>query len=377
MRIEYLLLLSIFVLSGPQARASGKHPSADQIIDRAVAWMGGYDRIHAIKSLNYSGTYVEGHYSGGAHMTRMRPNKRLVGCVAQVCGGQADSYLEIFDGQRGYEVNLKRQRLIQMKRKAELAGRCGAEEFFPIFVDYKQKNFTAEFVGEETIKDIETWAVKITPKSCNAKTFYFDQKTYMPVADRADYNVHARGAARDQLHLMSDYREVAGVKIPFAGEEVDFKTGEHISGGSWAQIEANTVTDESIFTPPAVHPDEGTQLVLDMLEASETQPGKNVVAMYTNWRSKPKNQAANMENNLTFLAYELLKADRFDSAIPLLEALVREYPNNAANYDSLGDGYMQQGDKMRAIAAFRKALELDPKLLDTKAKLEKLEKSKF
>jgi tetratricopeptide (TPR) repeat protein len=336
--------------------------------------MGGDDKIHAIKSLNYAGTYREGHYEGGAHMTRMRPNKRLVGCVPQVCNGKADQYLEIFDGERGWEVNLKRQRLIQMKRKAELAGRCGAEEFFPIFVDYKQKGFTAEFIGEETIKGAKTWAVKITPKRCNAKTFYFDQKTYMPIADRADYNVHARGAARDQLHLMSDYGDVAGVKIPFGGEEVDFKTGEHISGGDWAQIEANTVTDESVFTPPAVHPDEGTRLVLDMLEASETKPGKDVVTMYTNWRSQPKNQAVNMENNLTFLGYELLKADRFDSAIPLLETLVREYPNNAANYDSLGDGYMQQGDKAKAAAAFRKAVELDPKMLDTKAKLERLEK---
>jgi hypothetical protein len=370
MRHGYRLLL--FLVCAISLHASGKQPRADQIIDRAVAWMGGRDKINAIKSLNYSGTYVEGHYSGGAHMTRMRPNRRLVGCVPQVCGGKADQYLEIFDGERGYEVNLKRQRMIQMKRKAELAGRCGAEEFFPIFVDYKKKGFSAEFIGEEAIQGVKTWAVKITPKRCNAKTFYFDQKTYMPVADRADYNVHARGETRDQLHRMTDYREVAGVKIPFAGEEVDFKTGEHISGGSWAQIEANTVTDESIFVLPVVHPDAGTQLVLDMLESSETKSGKDIVAMYTSWREKPENHSASMENNLTFLAYELLKADRYDSAIPLLETLVREYPNSAGNYDSLGDGYAQKGDNEKAIAAFRKAVAMDPKMLDTNAKLAKL-----
>jgi hypothetical protein len=150
------------------------------------------------------------------------------------------------------------------------------------------------------------------------------------------YNVHARGEARDQLHLMTDYREVNGVKIPFAGEEVDYRTGEHLSGSSWAKIEANTVTDESIFIPPAVRPDAGTQLVLNMLEASETEPGKDVVAMYTQWRQKKENQQVDMENNLTFLGYELLKADRYDSAIPLMEALVREYPTHAGNYDSLG-----------------------------------------
>jgi len=40
---------------------------------------------------------------------------------------------------------------------------------------------------------------------------------------------------------MLDYRPVAGVLMPFKGEERNFKTGELISGGHWDSIEANTV----------------------------------------------------------------------------------------------------------------------------------------
>src|SRR5262245_2450441 len=94
----------LFLLMLLAAADASTHPTADEIISRSIEALGGYERIHAIKSLNYSGVYREGHYVGnGAHMTRMRPNKRLVGCVPHVCDGRADSYLEIFDGERGWE----------------------------------------------------------------------------------------------------------------------------------------------------------------------------------------------------------------------------------------------------------------------------------
>jgi tetratricopeptide (TPR) repeat protein len=368
------LLLISFVIGciGAAVAQKREHPSADQIVQKAIEALGGYEKIKAIQSLNYSGLYKEGTYAGAAHMTRMRPNRRLVGCVPHACDGKQGDYLEIFDGQRGWEVNLKRQRLIQMRRKAELAGRCGAE-FDPMFVDYKQKGYQLRFAGTETVGDRPAWVVRITPSDCQERLFYFDQQTYMPLADRMLYNVHARGQAVDQLHIMTDYREVNGVKMPFHGEERNYKTGELISAGEWEKIEANTVKDESIFVPPAVHPGRGTKLVLEMLEASETKPASGVLAMYREFRGHPENKTVDMESDLTFLGYELLKADRYDSAIPVMQWLVEQYPNANA-FDSLGDAYAQKGDKAQAIAAYRRAVELDPKALDTRIKLEKLEK---
>jgi hypothetical protein len=371
MKTILVLCLSLVLVQASFAAQAERHPTADQIVERSIAAIGGHDKIKAIHSLNYAGTYTEGQHSISAHMTRMRPNKRLVGCVPPVCGGKQDPYLEIFDGERGWEVNLKRQRMVQMRRKAELAGRCGAE-FDPMFVDHAQKGYRVEFVGEESVGGTAAWVVRITPPACQEQLFYFDKQNYMPIADRMQYNVHARGAAVDQLHLMLDYREVNGVKMPFAGEERHYKTGELISAGRWKTIEANSVTDASIFVPPAVHPGPGTKLVLDMLEASETKPGSELVAMYTTFRRKPENREINMESDLTFLGYELLKADRYDSAIPVMQFLVQEYPN-ASTYDSLGDAFAQQGDRAKAVAAYKKAIGYDPNARDTKAKLKKLQ----
>jgi len=76
---------------------------------------------------------------------------------------------------------------------------------------------------------------------------------------------------------------------------------------------------------------------------------------------------------LNWLGYELLKKERFAKALAVFHIVLKENPRSANAYDSLGDAYQQMGRKNEAIAAFRKALELDPKANFTKAKLERLE----
>lgn len=354
--------------------SGAEHPSADEIIAKSIDALGGYENLKRIQSLNMSGIYKEGQYEGEAHMTKMRPNLRLVGCLPEVCNGQKTDYLEGYDGTRGWEANLKRQRMIRTRNKAELALRCGSE-FDPMFVDYKEKGYKVEYVGEQTLfNTTPVWVVRITPPNCQVHDFHFDKQTFLPIAQRKLYSVHARGTAVDLLTVFSDFREVNGVKISFKGEERNAKTGELISSATWKSIEVNTIQDKSIFNAPTVTPGPGTQLVLDMLEASEQKSAEDVLAMYHNFRNHPERKQIDMESDLTFLGYELLKADRYDVTIPVMEILINEYPKSAANYDSLGEAYLQKGDKAKAAAAFTKALEIDPKALDTKAKLDKLSK---
>ena len=347
------------------------HPSADEIINRSTDALGGLQNIHKLQSLNFSGIYQEGSHKGEAHMTKMRPNLRLVGCLPQTCNEQTSDYLEGYDGSRGWEANLKRQRMIRTVGKAELALRCGSE-FDPMFVDYKQKGNRAEYIGEDLFEKKPVWIVRISPPNCQIHDFYFDQQSFLPVASRKLYNVHARGEAVDLLTVYADYREVNGVKIPFRDEEQDFKTGNAVSSTIWKTIEANTVRDVNLFEAPVVHPSAGTKLVLEMLEISQSKSPAEVLQTYREFRSKPENKNLDMESDLNFLGYELLKADRYELAIPVMEILVDEYPNSSNNFDSLGDAYLQKGDKDKAIAAFQKALELDPNASGTKAKLDRL-----
>jgi tetratricopeptide (TPR) repeat protein len=66
------------------------------------------------------------------------------------------------------------------------------------------------------------------------------------------------------------------------------------------------------------------------------------------------------EGVLNDIAYGLLGAGATDDAIRVFELNVAEYPEAPNTYDSLGEAYMKNGDKERAIELYRKSLALNP-----------------
>ena len=63
---------------------------------------------------------------------------------------------------------------------------------------------------------------------------------------------------------------------------------------------------------------------------------------------------------LNLAAYERLQAKQTKDAVELFQVNTEAYPNSANAYDSLGDGYLADGQKEKAIQASQKALELLP-----------------
>jgi tetratricopeptide (TPR) repeat protein len=78
------------------------------------------------------------------------------------------------------------------------------------------------------------------------------------------------------------------------------------------------------------------------------------------------------ESELNELGYALLRIKRIDEAVKILELNVEAYPRSANVYDSLGEAYAAQGNREKAIASYKKSLELDPGNLNAVKQLEKL-----
>jgi tetratricopeptide (TPR) repeat protein len=70
------------------------------------------------------------------------------------------------------------------------------------------------------------------------------------------------------------------------------------------------------------------------------------------------------EDDLNTLGYELLVPERNKDAIKILKVNVEPYPQSAKVYASLGEAYMEDGDKKLAIRNFEKSLKLDAKNRD-------------
>jgi hypothetical protein len=78
------------------------------------------------------------------------------------------------------------------------------------------------------------------------------------------------------------------------------------------------------------------------------------------------------EDELNSLGYRLLNAKKFSDAIRIFQLNVEAYPQSSNVYDSLGEAYMNSGNKPLAIANYQKAVELNPKNRNAKAYLQKL-----
>jgi len=81
------------------------------------------------------------------------------------------------------------------------------------------------------------------------------------------------------------------------------------------------------------------------------------------------------ENQVNSLGYRMLNQKQFDKAEALFKLNIANYPETANCYDGLGDLYLAKGDKINAIASFKKTLSLKT-IPETKEKLDLLLKEK-
>lgn len=374
------LLLLVLTPAAASAEAAAPADTADSVIAQAVQAMGGIEHVRAIRSLVMRGFHYEGSYrqeyattrQSNALMVRLRPNFRMVGCRPGVPGcTQWGRIVETFDGAHGWELNWPRQRLVRTVNHAERALRCGAA-FDPLFVDYRSRGFRADYLGQQRLLGRDTVAVRITPPDCPAETYYFDPASHRLLMKRLAIPIHARGAAVDSVQVIQAWQTVAGVELPVRTEAVALADGHVIEGGAWTSIEANTLSDPALFRAPETHPTGITAVVLDMLHAAGSETPQAVMARYTTYRATPEGAAADTVYDMNWLGYELLKVDNYPVALAVFQRVVAEHPQSADAYDSLGDGYLQQGDAAQALAAFERALALDPQRPETISKRDTL-----
>jgi tetratricopeptide (TPR) repeat protein len=93
---------------------------------------------------------------------------------------------------------------------------------------------------------------------------------------------------------------------------------------------------------------------------------------YRQFKDEPANEYTNTESALNGLGYQLLQRNRPNEAIAVFKLNVEAYPKSANAFDSLGEAYLNQGNRAEAIASYEKALAIDPDFLSAKTALQKL-----
>jgi len=98
------------------------------------------------------------------------------------------------------------------------------------------------------------------------------------------------------------------------------------------------------------------------------------IAQYRELKANQKDAYDFSDQQLNMLGYRLLlQMQRPKDAIEIFKLNVEMFPKSFNTYDSLGEAYMENGDKKLAIENFKKSLELNPKNTHASDMLKKLE----
>jgi len=220
-------------------------PSADQILDKYLQAIGGVQRVSALTSFVAKGTY-EGfetyHLKVPVEIFAKAPG--LLTTVVHTQNGESTT---TFDGRAGWVAAAdKPVPLLALTAGAELDGaKLDAALFFPARIKEALSQWRVGF----PVTAIDDKEVRILQGTGTGKTrikLYFDEETGL-LTRQVRYAETIVGINPTQIDY-SDYREVAGVKLPFHWT-VTWTNGQSIT--ELSEVQANVPVDSVKFAKPA------------------------------------------------------------------------------------------------------------------------------
>jgi tetratricopeptide (TPR) repeat protein len=80
------------------------------------------------------------------------------------------------------------------------------------------------------------------------------------------------------------------------------------------------------------------------------------------------------EQELNLLGYKLWSLSKIDETVEIFKMNIVAYPSSSNAHESLGEAYLNKGDKNQAEVCFRESLKLDPANQDAIRMMKQLSK---
>jgi zinc protease len=246
MAVSRRLAIAILVLGWTGvARAQ----TADEIVEKHLAAIGGRAALAKLKSRTMTGTITVstpgGDISGPVELVAEEPNKArmLIKLDLSALGAGQMVFDQRFNGETGYVMD-------SMQGNREIGGDqldTMKNNVFPTpFLNYKERGATLELGGKEKVGARDAYLVILKPKTGGAVRQYFDAESFLPVRLIVKINLPQIGDV-EQTTDLSDFREVDGVKVPFA---ITAESAIQHSSITITKVEHNTKVDETLFSKP-------------------------------------------------------------------------------------------------------------------------------
>jgi outer membrane lipoprotein-sorting protein len=240
-------LLSCLLVPALVAIAHAQTQTADQIVEKHLAALGGRAALGKLTTRKATGTVTTstpaGDLPGSAEVYSKAPNKThaILRLDVSALGGSGEVVVEqVFDGKTGFSLN-------SMQGDADITGRQldnMRNNLFPsALLNYKDNGTRIEVLPPDTINGRDAIVLRLTPKTGSPITLCLDTETYL-IARTTTTVDNPAGGEMEQTVEPSDYRTVDGVKVAFVvvnSNELQTLT-LHLS-----KVEHNVAIDDAMF----------------------------------------------------------------------------------------------------------------------------------
>lgn len=228
------ILLSVLVVFAAIASVSAQ--TADEVINKYVAAIGGADKWSKIQSLKVEGQIeVQGlaipFTMQAVHMKGVRVDAEFQGNVI----------IDITTPTKGWSQNpLMGKTSLEAITADELKTKLDELDVQDEFVNYKEKGSTVEYLGKEEEEGTSYHKVKLTTKNGNEKTYYFDLTTNLIYKEET--TVKQQGQEMKQSVKYLDYKTLEN------GIKMAFKSDMGMMMMVTNKVTINPTIDEAIFS---------------------------------------------------------------------------------------------------------------------------------
>lgn len=167
----------------------------------------------------------------------------------------------------------------------------------------------------------------------------------------------------------NQYGDHVMITLPHSGLVVAVATLYHQTAGPNDHRQATspelparlTSADYAAGVDPAFNAVAGYRSIADALDPSlRTGDAAGVDRAYHAFKSDASTSWIPTERDVNALGYRLLHDHNVALALQLFRLNAESYPESANVHDSLGEAYLQAGDKERARVSYQRAVELNP-----------------
>ena len=225
--------------------------TVDEIISNYFENTGGVENWEKIEGIKMNAKVNQGGMEIPIEIVQLKNGKMMTTINFQ---GQSIKQ-GVFDGEVLWSTNFMTQKAERSDEETTNMVKNEMNQFPDPFLNYKEKGFTAELMGTETVDGAETFKIKLTttPNIIEGKEvpsisyYFFDNENFVPIQVQEEI-MEGPGKGMISEVKMSDYQEAGGIYMPYSMTQgVKGQPGAPITMDS---IEINPTIDDSEFAFP-------------------------------------------------------------------------------------------------------------------------------